>query len=349
MSECSSFQGENLDHRAPLPPHPRWWTVAEVGEFKIRALIDSGASPGLTAIGLEGPTPDEEKELEEILARCLPVNDESSLIGCTDLIEHEIEVTCQRPIKQRCYPVSKKLEDIMYEQLDNMIRQGIVKPSKSSWASPVVMVGELVLRRNRILSSAANQIAAKLAPKFYGPLIITAKVGTNIYELADRQGVPVGPTHVKDLKRFHGSSDEFEQDDGEIESDDEDEQAEIQESPEEMHQDARPQEQEEEDEQIARPQESQIEKGPRPRKTRALVVRQKEPNKVTGRKPITKAGEGTKMSSEQSETAEDSDSEPGKHQGDEMTSRRITRAAARKKATAKGCAVASEGDTVAQL
>ncbi|KAL7289188.1 hypothetical protein TKK_0017130 [Trichogramma kaykai] len=212
-----------------------------------------------------------------------------------------------------------------------------------------LQVGELVLRRNRILSSAANQIAAKLAPKFYGPLIITAKVGTNIYELADRQGVPVGPTHVKDLKRFHGSSDEFEQDDGEIESDDEDEQAEIQESPEEMHQDARPQEQEEEDEQIARPQESQIEKGPRPRKTRALVVRQKEPNKVTGRKPITKAGEGTKMSSEQSETAEDSDSEPGKHQGDEMTSRRITRAAARKKATAKGCAVASEGDTVAQL
>uniref|UniRef100_A0ABD2WPB5 RNA-directed DNA polymerase n=1 Tax=Trichogramma kaykai TaxID=54128 RepID=A0ABD2WPB5_9HYME len=209
-----------------------------------------------------------------------------------------------------------------------------------------LQVGELVLRRNRILSSAANQIAAKLAPKFYGPLIITAKVGTNIYELADRQGVPVGPTHVKDLKRFHGSSDEFEQDDDEIESDDEDEQAEIQESPEEMHQDARPQEQEEE--QIARPQESQIEKGPRPRKTRALVVRQKETNKMTGRKPITNAGEGTKMSSEQSETAEDSDGEPGKHQDDEASSRRITRAAARKKATAKGCAVASEGDTVAQ-
>ncbi|KAL7299368.1 hypothetical protein TKK_0007937 [Trichogramma kaykai] len=164
LSECSSFQGENLDHRAPLPPHPRWWT-AKVGEFKIRALIDSGASradgqlirltaqakirikvanktrelvvfmansldydcvlgadwhvlfyamvdprthelyfnkvkvckvefdcnnststAGLSAIGLEGSTPDEEKELEEILARCLPINDESSLIGSTDLI-----------------------------------------------------------------------------------------------------------------------------------------------------------------------------------------------------------------------------------------------------------------------
>ncbi|CAB0043207.1 unnamed protein product [Trichogramma brassicae] len=775
LSECSSFQGENLDHRAPLPPHPRWWTVAKVGEFKIRALIDSGASRtcfgpvglqvathmgievvpcsgtsisgadgqlirltaqakirikvanktrelvvfmansldydcvlgadwhvlfyamvdprthelyfnkvkvckvefdcnnststvGLTAIGLEGPTPDEEKVLEEILARCLPVNDESSLIGCTDLIEHEIEVTCQRPIKQRCYPVLKKLEDIMYEQLDDMIRQGIVKPSKSSWASPVVMVKkangkyrfcidyrklnavtkvsarpipnmdsilrklrtaryittldlsqayhqvrmkeehrhltafavpgrglyewvrmafglagapatfqslmdsiigpdlepyafaylddiiiatstfeqhkevladvltrltkagltinrekshfccqevkylgvlvdrdgyrpdpekidpiinfptpktlkqlrtflgaaswyrkfidnfatiaepltgltrketkftwaeeqieafeklktmiasapmlarpvpgddvftihtdasdsgigavltqmlegeervlefasrtmspakrnysvtehkhsnwdenvaeitfaynsavqdstgaslaflnfgrqprianslrfreeqeeaenideevqakwtdhlakvhefyntinerikraqekqakyynkkhrevdlqvrELVLRRNRILSNAANQVAAKLAPKFYGPLIITAKIGTNIYELADRQGVPEGPTHVKDLKRFHGNSDEFERDDGEIEVDDEDEQAEIQESTEEMHQEASSQEQQEEEKQIARPQENQIEKGPRPR------------------------------------------------------------------------------------
>ncbi|CAB0043238.1 unnamed protein product [Trichogramma brassicae] len=101
---------------------------------------NSTSTAGLTAIGLEGPTPNEEKELEEILARCLPISDESTLIGCTDLIEHDIEVTCQRPIKQRCYPVSKKLEDIMYEQLDDMIRQGIVKPSKSSWASPVVMV-----------------------------------------------------------------------------------------------------------------------------------------------------------------------------------------------------------------
>ncbi|KAL7299059.1 hypothetical protein TKK_0008152 [Trichogramma kaykai] len=115
-----------------------------------------------------------------------------------------------------------------------------------------------------------------------------------------------------------------------------------------MHQDARPQEQEEEEEQIARPQESQIENGPRPRKTRALVVRQKETNKMTGRKPITNAGEGTKMSSEQSETAEDSDGEPGKHQDDEAPSRRVTRAAARKKAAAEKCTVASEDVTVAQ-
>ncbi|CAB0042215.1 unnamed protein product [Trichogramma brassicae] len=99
---------------------------------------NSTSTAGLTAIGLEGPTPNEKKELEEILARCLPISDESTLIGCTDLIEHEIEVKCQRPIKQRCYP--KKLEDIMYEQLDDMIRQGIGKPSKSNRASPVVMV-----------------------------------------------------------------------------------------------------------------------------------------------------------------------------------------------------------------
>ncbi|CAB0034358.1 unnamed protein product [Trichogramma brassicae] len=666
LSECSSFQGENLDHRSPLPPHPRWWTVAEIGEFKIRALLDSGASrtcfgpvglqvathmgievvpcagtsisgadgqlirltaqakirikvanktrelvvfmansldydcvlgadwrvlfytmvdprthelyfnkvkvcdvefncnnststAGLTAIGLEGPTPNEEKELEEILARCLPINDESSLIGCTDLIEHEIEVTCQRPIKQRCYPVSKKLEDIMYEQLDDMIRQGIVKPSKSSWASPVVMVKKAngkyrfcvddrklnavtkvsarpipnmdsILRKLRTaryittldLSQAYHQVRikeehrhltafavpgrglyewvrmafglagapatfqslmdsiigpdlepyafaylddiiiatstfeqhkevladvltrltqagltinrekshfcrqevkylgvlvdrdgyrpdpekiepivkfptpktlkqfpAKLAPKFYGPLIITAKVGTNIYELADRQGIPVGPTHVKDLKRFHGNSDEFDHDDCEIVSDDEDEEVEIQENREEMPQEASSQEHQEEEEQTARPQESQnekkeeeascledrrkaakaskvkctiaekAEKANRPRKTRALVVRQKEPNKATGRKPSTKAGkdsrirqaqtgENANVSSEQSDTVEDSEIDHSMYQGGEASNRRVTRAAARKKAAAERGIVASEDVAVAQ-
>ncbi|KAL7299367.1 hypothetical protein TKK_0007936 [Trichogramma kaykai] len=70
---------------------------------------------------------------------------------------------------------------------------------------------------------------------------------------------------------------------------------------------------------------------------------------LAGCKPITKAGEDANVSSEQSEVAEDSDSEPSKHQGYETPSRRITRTAARKKATAKECAIASEDDTVAQL
>ena len=61
-------------------------------------------------------------------------------------------------------------------------------------------IGDIVLRRNRILSSAADKIAAKLAPKYNGPYVFTAKVSTNIYEITDSQGESCGPVHVKDLK-----------------------------------------------------------------------------------------------------------------------------------------------------
>ena len=36
-------------------------------------------------------------------------------------------------------------------------------------------IGDIVLRRNRILSSAADKIAAKLAPKYNGPYVVTGK------------------------------------------------------------------------------------------------------------------------------------------------------------------------------
>ena len=66
-------------------------------------------------------------------------------------------------------------------------------------------IGDIVLRRNIILSSAADKIAAKLAPKYNGPYVVTAKVSTNIYQITDRQGESCGPVHVKYLKRYHGN------------------------------------------------------------------------------------------------------------------------------------------------
>ncbi|XP_077271957.1 uncharacterized protein LOC143902702 [Temnothorax americanus] len=44
-------------------------------------------------------------------------------------------------------------------------------------------VGELVLRRQHVLSSAAQNIAAKLAPKFQGPFRIGRVISPVVYEL----------------------------------------------------------------------------------------------------------------------------------------------------------------------
>lgn len=60
-------------------------------------------------------------------------------LGCTSQVKHVIE-TDHRPIKQRYYPVSPHVQAILNKELDEMLAQEIVVPSKSPWSSPVVLV-----------------------------------------------------------------------------------------------------------------------------------------------------------------------------------------------------------------
>lgn len=63
-------------------------------------------------------------------------------------------------------------------------------------------VGELVLRRQHTLSSATQNIAAKLSPKFQGPFKIRKVLSPVVYELANLEDTAVGKMHVKDLKPY---------------------------------------------------------------------------------------------------------------------------------------------------
>ncbi|XP_071579128.1 uncharacterized protein [Temnothorax nylanderi] len=64
-------------------------------------------------------------------------------------------------------------------------------------------VGDLVLRRQHVLSSAAQNIAEKLAPKFQGPLRVKRVISPVVYELAQLNGSTVGKVHVKDVKPYY--------------------------------------------------------------------------------------------------------------------------------------------------
>ena len=64
-------------------------------------------------------------------------------------------------------------------------------------------LGDKVWKRNRVLSSALQGVAAKLAPKSAGPYTIAAQLGTNVYEVIDQDRKSVGKVHVEDLKLFH--------------------------------------------------------------------------------------------------------------------------------------------------
>ena len=61
-------------------------------------------------------------------------------------------------------------------------------------------VGQLVWRKNYVLSDAARYFTAKLAPKFVGPFIVHRKVSPWTYELRDPDGELCGVWNVKDLK-----------------------------------------------------------------------------------------------------------------------------------------------------
>nr|XP_046466409.1 uncharacterized protein LOC124211411 [Neodiprion pinetum] len=63
-------------------------------------------------------------------------------------------------------------------------------------------VRDRVWKRNRVLSSTAQQVAAKLAPKFTDPFRVTKVISTVVYELENKERRGLGRHHIKDLKRY---------------------------------------------------------------------------------------------------------------------------------------------------
>lgn len=82
----------------------------------------------------------------------------------------------------------------------------------------IFSIGDKVLKRNHVLSSGRNKIAAKLAKTYVGPLTVTARVGSNTYMLKNASDEQEGPIAVEQLKAYvsghssdsetQGSSDE---------------------------------------------------------------------------------------------------------------------------------------------
>ena len=67
-------------------------------------------------------------------------------------------------------------------------------------------IGNLVMKRNRILSSAAQDFSAKLAPKYAGPLGITEVTGSNTVKIVDELGKNEEVLHVSHLKPLNDAA-----------------------------------------------------------------------------------------------------------------------------------------------
>ena len=60
--------------------------------------------------------------------------------GKTELIEHHIETRDTKPIKIPPYRVPQAFQAMVRQELKEMLNHGIIEPSVSEWAAPIVPI-----------------------------------------------------------------------------------------------------------------------------------------------------------------------------------------------------------------
>jgi len=60
--------------------------------------------------------------------------------GTTTLVKHRIDTGDAKPIKARPFRMAPKERDLINEEIDRLVTEGIVRPSQSEWSSNIVLV-----------------------------------------------------------------------------------------------------------------------------------------------------------------------------------------------------------------
>ena len=78
--------------------------------------------------------------IQLVLNNCDVFALDDSELGCTDLVKHDIDTSDSPPIKQHFCRVPFVHRQKITQIVNDMLKQGIIRPSKSAWASPIVLV-----------------------------------------------------------------------------------------------------------------------------------------------------------------------------------------------------------------
>ena len=81
------------------------------------------------------------EQRENILTLTTHFNDVFSEVpGCTSIIKHDIQLCSAGRIKPKLYPIPLHIKPFFQQEVEQLLQQGIIRPSTSQHGSPVVMV-----------------------------------------------------------------------------------------------------------------------------------------------------------------------------------------------------------------
>jgi len=98
----------------------------------------ASSSSKISVMGLSTPTSEESQQLKEFLNTELQKFE--NIKGPTDRVQHQIRVKSVQPIKQRYRPRNPAMQDVINKEVEEMIKEGIIEPSRSAWSSQIVLV-----------------------------------------------------------------------------------------------------------------------------------------------------------------------------------------------------------------
>ena len=83
-------------------------------------------------------TSDERKQLKELMVEYDDIF--SDVPQVTNIIEHKVVTRTEEPVYKRAYPIPYALRDKVKKEIDDMLKAGIVEPSDSPYAAPIVLI-----------------------------------------------------------------------------------------------------------------------------------------------------------------------------------------------------------------
>lgn len=114
------------------------WHYRDSGHLKYQFLPESSLACTVLCNGLMCLEPSQQEELTKFLDDNLVPAPEK--LPCTTLTFHDIDVGDHPPIRQKSHHVTPIILQAMWEEVARLLKEEIIEPSDSDWASPVVMI-----------------------------------------------------------------------------------------------------------------------------------------------------------------------------------------------------------------